>query len=88
MEDGLRQHSTDSSMWRLVLILVVMEDGLRHNGKETDGMTNVLILVVMEDGLRQKIKEFLNKQSLNPCCNGRWSQTHLENCANYIWRKS
>ena len=62
-----------------VLILVVMEDGLVPKvsvGK--NGTVNVLILVVMEDGLvphggtAQASNE---EQSLNPCCNGRWSRT-------------
>ena len=36
----------------------------------------VLILVVMEYGLRQVIQRAkIGKQSLNPCCNGIWSQT-------------
>ena len=38
----------------------------------------VLILVVMEYGLRQ-VRTFKRKEenmtSLNPCCNGIWSQT-------------
>ena len=57
----------------------------------------VLILVVMEYGLRQcKKRGHLESKSLNPCCNGIWSQTkvasifstfglRLNPCCNGIW---
>ena len=41
----------------------------------------VLILVVMEDGLRLAMLESTASTGLNPCCNGRWSQTKaLKQC--------
>ena len=63
----------------VVLILVVMEYGLRLlliNIFQTF-KNIVLILVVMEYGLRHVIKDFKDDDgnSLNPCCNGIWSQT-------------
>ena len=43
---------------------------------EESGDIMVLILVVMEDGLRQWDPAIGDYSSgLNPCCNGRWSQT-------------
>ena len=57
-----------------VLILVVMEDGLRLPSLLSI-LSRVLILVVMEDGLRHSDAHLLKASSLNPCCNGRWSQT-------------
>ena len=62
----------------IVLILVVMEYGLRLKFDTTKYITFVLILVVMEYGLRL-INISLNTEifSLNPCCNGIWSQTRL-----------
>ena len=55
-----------------------MEDGLRQIQICCLSATlKVLILVVMEDGLRRGVKYICNAFSLrlNPCCNGRWSQT-------------
>ena len=57
-----------------------MEDGLVPIEAWMQGIAkHVLILVVMEDGLvpaRGKIwSEFAI--SLNPCCDGRWSRTHI-----------
>ena len=62
-----------------VLILVVMEYGLRLYNYTLIFTSEVLILVVMEYGLRR----FLFRRtriilSLNPCCNGIWSQTTQE----------
>ena len=54
-----------------------MEDTLRVLRKFiiANGL-KVLILVVMEDTLRERlIHDGLNKVSLNPCCNGRYSQS-------------
>ena len=60
-----------------VLILVVMEDTLRELSESTfRKVLIVLILVVMEDTLRD-VKNF-DKAAiarLNPCCNGRYSQS-------------
>ncbi len=58
-----------------------MEDGLRPMCSTIGKYIHpVLILVVMEDGLRliMKTSNKTNKVSLNPCCNGRWSQTNIE----------
>ena len=59
-----------------VLILVVMEDGLWQAFVVCNKLGLVLILVVMEDGLWLSYN-FQNgvSESLNPCCNGRWSLT-------------
>ncbi len=38
----------------------------------------VLILVVMEDGLRPNKDGEVLWNCLNPCCNGRWSQTNKD----------
>ena len=54
-----------------------MEDGLRLIKPDLGSRQScVLILVVMEDGLRHGFcADLLTKDSLNPCCNGRWSPT-------------
>ena len=62
-----------------VLILVVMEDGLWQQRKAMSAQQLVLILVVMEDGL-WLLRSALTAEKpyrLNPCCNGRWSQTAM-----------
>ena len=79
MVDGLRQADTFAEATGIaVLILVVMVDGLRHMFilKIQTGL-QVLILVVMVDGLRPRsvCRYIPQVQRLNPCCNGRWSQT-------------
>ena len=55
-----------------------MEDGLVLCSRiRLSCSCRVLILVVMEDGLVQRYEDgdvFVN-ESLNPCCNGRWSRT-------------
>ncbi len=54
-----------------------MEYGLRHM-EAYEGMEItiiVLILVVMEYGLRLCLEGMVTACSLNPCCNGIWSQT-------------
>ena len=55
-----------------------MEYGLRQINRVGAHSTGVLILVVMEYGLRLKImaNTATNPGSLNPCCNGIWSQTY------------
>ena len=69
------------------------------NGKKvTEIAETVLILVVMEYGLRQTVGISGDKQSLNPCCNGIWSQTSpmnhwkanlgLNPCCNGIWSQT
>ena len=59
-----------------------MEDGLVHfiAIDSIDEDTIVLILVVMEDGLVQAWMQGIAKHfndSLNPCCDGRWSRTSI-----------
>ena len=63
-----------------VLILVVMEDTLRELSESTfRKVLIVLILVVMEDTLRELVKNGAKAvKSLNPCCNGRYSQRNQE----------
>ena len=57
-----------------------MEDGLRLQFY-IDFRLVVLILVVMEDGLRRaRHHQSLRRLGLNPCCNGRWSQTKTVSC--------
>ena len=81
MEYGLRQNQKyGSNNLHQVLILVVMEYGLRLGHLKTMLKVHiVLILVVMEYGLRQIMKTnmFYIIISLNPCCNGIWSQTKV-----------
>ena len=57
----------------------------------------VLILVVMEDGLRLTNAVVDIIKGLNPCCNGRWSQTtrievcgacSLNPCCNGRWSQT
>ena len=68
--------STGVFKLRRVLILVVMEYGLRQNPCQQGKGRPVLILVVMEYGLRLMLRCICGaKKSLNPCCNGIWSQT-------------
>ena len=71
----------------LVLILVVMEYGLRHAWRNAKLKNRVLILVVMEYGLRlSKIKlKRITMTSLNPCCNGIWSQTFVQQLSSRIY---
>mgnify|MGYP006988827135 CR=1 FL=1 len=55
-----------------------MEDGLRLLESSMRAFLDVvLILVVMEDGLRPYCQLLWGgiSKGLNPCCNGRWSQT-------------
>ena len=56
-----------------------MEDTLRamYAGGSTEGR-GVLILVLMEDTLRERVKAKLSLflYCLNPCFNGRYSQSH------------
>ncbi len=78
MEDGLRRFQKEQlNFQQIVLILVVMEDGLWHALQLLSALV-VLILVVMEDGLRLNHLPAMVITSLNPCCNGRWSQTFTE----------
>ena len=77
-----------------------MEYGLRLNLKTSIMKTRiVLILVVMEYGLRPHLMKLKpSTTSLNPCCNGIWSQTlydaqfeHLlclNPCCNGIWSQT
>ena len=62
----------------VVLILVLMEDTLRAaiEGKQAT-FTVVLILVLMEDTLRADKDTYtrLTLSRLNPCFNGRYSQS-------------
>ena len=61
-----------------VLILVLMEDTLREDMKASTKIAAiVLILVLMEDTLRVKgiSKDMHLPLSLNPCFNGRYSQS-------------
>ena len=61
-----------------VLILVLMEDTLRGKVSEkiSQELENVLILVLMEDTLRGYLfQDGLIPLSLNPCFNGRYSQS-------------
>ena len=55
-----------------------MEDTLRVTSAKTQTLrtSTVLILVLMEDTLRdkKKIGSKIQKPSLNPCFNGRYSQ--------------
>ena len=62
-----------------VLILVLMEDTLRVTSAKTQKLKTliVLILVLMEDTLRA-VTGYICKDadvSLNPCFNGRYSQS-------------
>ena len=62
-----------------VLILVLMEDTLReHQAQRKSKQDVVLILVLMEDTLREpsRIAGQQPNMSLNPCFNGRYSQSH------------
>ena len=59
-----------------VLILVLMEDTLREDMKASTKIAAiVLILVLMEDTLRVKVALLWRILSLNPCFNGRYSQS-------------
>ena len=61
-----------------VLILVLMEDTLRDSSSSHYRINPVvLILVLMEDTLRVRPQERYTSQmlSLNPCFNGRYSQS-------------
>ena len=80
MEDGLWLAAIrdQSCIGDLVLILVVMEDGLWHCIYAIiERISSVLILVVMEDGrwLLRKFGYPWWAPRLNPCCNGKWTQT-------------
>ncbi|SHF91509.1 hypothetical protein SAMN05444364_11735 [Prevotella scopos JCM 17725] len=80
MEDTLRvdDGKVHKIMHGQVLILVLMEDTLREAPKDYySTLAEVLILVLMEDTLRG-IKEEIEKGKitcLNPCFNGRYSQS-------------
>ena len=78
MEDTLREKRAYDLMNKIaVLILVLMEDTLRVQTIIKNN-TPVLILVLMEDTLRANIKsEKIFQKSLNPCFNGRYSQSML-----------
>ena len=55
-----------------------MEDTLRvQRGKAYINFVGVLILVLMEDTLREKqsLRSTYTNLSLNPCFNGRYSQS-------------
>ena len=87
MEDTLREVSTRVAgiIIALVLILVLMEDTLRDTDEESSRTRMVvLILVLMEDTLRVMTKsEFRTMLSLNPCFNGRYSQSRsIQSCLN------
>ena len=60
-----------------VLILVLMEDTLREAAIARFGIIiKVLILVLMEDTLREGLNNLtLAERCLNPCFNGRYSQS-------------
>ena len=105
MEYGLRRckQPSEREINREVLILVVMEYGLRPLLKHILTIRDtVLILVVMEYGLRRLSHEVAGQKaaSLNPCCNGIWSQTgfmpvqkkhliySLNPCCNGIWSQT
>ena len=81
MEDTLRV-KTKSVMYLLimVLILVLMEDTLREGAcRQVLELRIVLILVLMEDTLRvKKSSGRRSKNRLNPCFNGRYSQSLLK----------
>ena len=67
-----------------------MEDTLRESHRSLRYHYQVLILVLMEDTLRAEVKNF-DKAAiarLNPCFNGRYSQSHpCTHCA-YVPKKS
>ena len=79
MEDTLRGITTILTNWRTeVLILVLMEDTLRVRVSLSvdKAIRGVLILVLMEDTLRVLLhKKMVLTKSLNPCFNGRYSQS-------------
>ena len=79
MEDTLRvAHDTNKCIQLCkVLILVLMEDTLRELlWQVLQKLESVLILVLMEDTLRvKKLTIYQISQSLNPCFNGRYSQS-------------
>ena len=53
-----------------------MEDTLRvETWVKKEDTATVLILVLMEDTLREKFGSKIQKTSLNPCFNGRYSQS-------------
>ena len=83
MEDTLRVSSTFGQPNIFgVLILVLMEDTLREKkiGSKIQKLEGVLILVLMEDTLRVfTIFVTLIRYSLNPCFNGRYSQSKWAN---------
>ena len=78
MEDTLREMGNLIKGSELgVLILVLMEDTLRvtTSAKRVNSLT-VLILVLMEDTLRGGCCKWSGiSQCLNPCFNGRYSQS-------------
>ena len=79
MEDTLRENQIQRRIPKaVVLILVLMEDTLREVQKEKVFIKlQVLILVLMEDTLRALTtnEKETRKSSLNPCFNGRYSQS-------------
>ena len=79
MEDTLRVNNfVIEARVAFVLILVLMEDTLRVDIHIVAlfGIALVLILVLMEDTLRVRDDENASfAVSLNPCFNGRYSQS-------------
>ena len=79
MEDTLRAVTVSSILsLETVLILVLMEDTLRVcQAYKSHGNVAVLILVLMEDTLRAVLLKCANLHivGLNPCFNGRYSQS-------------
>ena len=78
--NGRYSQSTKCSLEDLesVLILVLMEDTLRDTATfDISRVCPVLILVLMEDTLREHWTKVLAGKylSLNPCFNGRYSQS-------------
>ena len=67
-----------------VLILVVVDDGLVQPDAEylNYKVVAVLILVVVDDGLVLGNYSIVGalRESLNPCCSGRWSRTDYKKC--------
>ena len=79
MEDTLRVLKNIATKVTAVLILVLMEDTLREERKPglRSLISKVLILVLMEDTLRG-VAVFNDREDflgLNPCFNGRYSQS-------------
>ena len=79
MEDTLRDCcEIGLLLFYFVLILVLMEDTLRAlQSVCNENLKTVLILVLMEDTLRAVLndREDFLAYCLNPCFNGRYSQS-------------